>query len=90
MSMILRLKAAMNTKAARIKELAALEVSQGELTAEQLTEFKQLEADYNKDKDQLTRAELAEKLEMETASPVASAFGAPAVQVKTAPKEYPG
>lgn len=90
MSMILRLKAAMNTKAARIKELAALEASQGELTAEQLAEFTQLEADYSKDKDQLTRAELAEKLEMETASPVASAFGAPAVQVKTAPKDYLG
>ncbi len=90
MSAILKIKAAMNTKAARIKELAALEASQGELTAEQLTEFTQLEAAYNKDKEALARAELAEGLDMQTASPVAPALGAPAVHVKTAPKDYLG
>jgi HK97 family phage major capsid protein len=90
MSAILKIKAAMNTKAARIKELAALEASQGELTAEQLTEFTQLEAAYNKDKEALARAELAEGLDMQTASPVAPALGAPAVHVKAEPENYLG
>lgn len=76
---------------AQIQALANVENTDGQLSAEQLTQFDSLTAEFNQLGEQLARLESAEKMAAATAAPVA-AFGneAPAGHVKQEAKQYLG
>lgn len=76
---------------AQIQALANVENTDGQLSAEQLTQFDTLSAEFNQLGEQLARLESAEKMAAATAAPVA-AFGnkAPAGHVKQEAKQYLG
>lgn len=76
---------------AQIQALANVENTDGQLSAEQLTQFDTLTAEFNQLGEQLARLESAEKMAAATAAPVA-AFGnkAPAGHVKQEAKQYLG
>lgn len=91
MSKVLELRRKRAEINAKIQAIAAIEQADGQLTAEQLTEFDQLSAEFNQLGEQLGRLEKAEQMAAATAAPVA-AFGnkAPAAHVKQEPKQYLG
>ncbi len=76
---------------AQIQALANVENTDGQLSAEQLTQFDSLTAEFNQLGEQLARLESAEKMAAATAAPIA-AFGnkAPAGHVKQEAKQYLG
>lgn len=76
---------------AQIQALANVENTDGQLSAEQLTQFDSLSAEFNQLGEQLARLESAEKMAAATAEPVA-VFGnkAPAGHVKQEAKQYLG
>lgn len=91
MSKILELRRKRAEINAKIQALATLEKTDGQLSAEQLTEFDTLSAEFKQLGEQLSRLESAEQMAAATATQVAT-FGnqAPAVQVKQEPKQYLG
>ena len=91
MSKILELRRKRAEINAKIQALATVEQTDGQLSAEQLTEFDTLSAEFKQLGEQLSRLESAEQMAAATATQVA-AFGtqAPAVQVKQEPKQYLG
>lgn len=80
---------ACNSKRQQIKDLAAIEAKDGQLTAEQLTQFDTISKGLTDDETRLNRAKAAEALTIEQAQPIVSAT-APAIHVKSAPADYPG
>lgn len=80
---------ACNSKRQQIKDLAAIEAKDGQLTAEQLTQFDTISKGLSDDEARLNRAKAAEALTIEQAQPIVSAT-APAIHVKSAPADYPG
>jgi len=80
---------ACNFKRQQIKDLAAIEAKDGQLTAEQLTQFDTISKGLSDDEARLNRAKAAEALTIEQAQPIVSAT-APAIHVKSAPADYPG
>ena len=76
---------------AKIQALATIEQTDGQLSAEQLTEFDTLSAEFKQLSEQLARLESAEQMAADTAKPVTS-FGnkAPAGHVKQEAKQYLG
>lgn len=80
---------ACNSRRQQIKDLAAIEAKEGQLTAEQLTQFDKLTTELGEHEARLNRAKAAEALAIEEATPVVSA-SAPAIHVKSAPADYPG
>lgn len=80
---------ACNSRRQQIKDLAATEAKEGQLTAEQLTQFDKLTTELGEHEARLNRAKAAEALAIEEATPVVSA-SAPAIHVKSAPADYPG
>lgn len=73
----------------QVQALAAIELSGGVLTAEQLTEFSSLQAQFDEMTAQLTRLEAAERAAALVAKPVTGQHSA-AVVVKNEPKQYTG
>ena len=80
---------ACNSKRQQIKDLAAIEAKDGQLTAEQLKQFDTISKGLSDDEARLNRAKAAEALTIEQAQPIVSAT-APAIHVKSAPADYPG
>lgn len=80
---------ACNSRTQQIKDLAATEAKDGQLTAEQLTQFDNLTTELKDYEARLNRARAAEALAIEQAEPIVSA-SAPSVHVKSAPADYPG
>lgn len=80
---------ACNSKRQQIKDLAAIEAKDGQLTAEQLTQFDTISKGLSDDEARLNRAKAAEALTIEQAQPIVSAT-APSIHVKSAPADYPG
>lgn len=76
---------------AQIQALAKVEEEDGQLSAEQLTNFETLGTEFKQLTQQIERLESAEQMAAATAAPVAS-FGnkSAAVKVKEAPKQYLG
>lgn len=74
----------------KVQALAAVEQESGELTAEQLTEFDALKAEFDQISQKMERAEAMERMQATTAQPVSAGSQAPAVHVKPELKQYPG
>nr|WP_300312764.1 phage major capsid protein [Halomonas sp.] len=76
---------------AQVQALAKLEAENGELTAEQLTQFEQLASQFDELTTKLERAERTERMNAAASQPV-STFGqrAPAVVTKPELKQYTG
>lgn len=75
---------------AQIQGLATQE-KEGELTAEQLTEFETLSTEFDTLSAKITRLEAAERMNAQQAAPVKALGGkAPAVHTKQELKQYPG
>ena len=90
---IVQIKAAMNEKTAAIKALAAKEETEGSLCAEDIEQFKQLQADHANLAEKLNRAETAQRLAVQESNPVTSTGipgNTPAIHVKSAPEDYKG
>ncbi len=78
---------------AKVQTLAKIEADGTELTVEQLTEFNQLSADFEKLSAQINRLEAAERMNAAQAKPVPAIFGSgasAAVHVKPELKQYEG
>lgn len=78
---------------AKVQALAKIEADGTELTAEQLTEFNQLSADFEKLSAQINRLEAAERMNAAQAKPVQAIVGggvSAAVHVKPELKQYEG
>ena len=78
---------------AKVQNLAKIEADGSELTAEQLTEFNQLSAEFDNLSAQINRLEAAERMNAAQAKPVqAIAVGgvSAAVHVKAEPRQYEG
>lgn len=73
----------------QVQALAAIELSGGVLTAEQLTEFSSLQAQFDEMTAQLTRLEAAERAAALVAKPVGTQQ-APAVVIKPQLQQYTG
>lgn len=91
MSKVLELRRKRAEINAKIQAFAVIEQADGQLNAEQLTEFDQLSAEFKQLGEQLGRLEQAEQMAASTATQVAS-FGnkSAAVHVKEEAKQYPG
>ncbi|EAO1993187.1 phage major capsid protein [Salmonella enterica] len=76
----------------QVQTLAAIEAGGGTLTDEQMTQFSGLQAHFDDLTARMERQEAAEKAAALVAKPVTANTndGAPAVQVKAEPKQYPG
>ncbi|WP_375058410.1 phage major capsid protein [Zobellella sp. DQSA1] len=75
---------------AQIQGLAAQE-QEGELTAEQLTQFETLSAEFDTISAKIARLEAAERMNAQQAAPVKAIGGkAPAVHTRQELKQYPG
>lgn len=74
----------------KVQALAAVEQESGELTAEQLTEFDALKAEFDQLTTKMSRAETTEAMNALTAKPVSAGRQAPAVHTKPELKQYPG
>lgn len=73
-----------------VQALAKIELNGGTLTAEQLTEFATLQAQFDEMTAQITRLEAAERAAGLVAKPVTATTQAPAVIIKAEPKQYTG
>lgn len=90
---IVQIKAAMNEKTAAIKALAAKEETEGSLCAEDIEQFKQLQADHANLAEKLNRAETAQNLAVQQSTAVGGdgiSANAPSISVKSAPEDYKG
>ncbi|MBJ5070940.1 phage major capsid protein, partial [Salmonella enterica subsp. enterica serovar Typhimurium] len=74
----------------QVQVLAAVEAGGGTLTAEQLTEFASLQQQFGDISAKIDRLEAAERAAAVVAKPVKATQQAPAVSVKTEPKQYTG
>lgn len=74
----------------KVQALAAVEQESGELTAEQLTEFDGLKAEFDQLSQKMTRAEDMERMQAASAQPVNAGRQSAAVHIKPALKQYPG
>lgn len=76
----------------KVQALAAAEQESGELTAEQLTEFDSLKAEFDQLTQKMNRAEEVERMQAASAQPVTPSAGgrAPAIHTKPELKQYPG
>src|SRR5690554_5837788 len=74
----------------KVQALAAAEQESGELTAEQLTEFDGLKAEFDQLSQKMTRAEDMERMQAASAQPVNAGRQSAAVHIKPALKQYPG
>lgn len=85
-----RQRAGINTQ---VQALAQIEMNGGTLSAEQLEQFTDLQAQFDELSASIERLEAAERLAATTAIPVKAAQNgrnAPAVQVKAEPAQYKG
>lgn len=74
----------------KVQALAAAEQESGDLTAEQLTEFDALKAEFDQLTTKMDRAEATERMHAAAAQPVNAGRQAPAVHIKPELKQYPG
>lgn len=77
---------------AKVQALAGVEQEAGELSAEQLTEFDSLKAEFDQISQKISRGEEMERMQAATAQPVraASAGRSAAIHIKPELKQYPG